>query len=217
MTSGGVVGLSFYFSSSISYLYPSTVYMMIYIYSFVLLSIACTLSIIILKTSCSFFARLSAFFFSSYFSVLNFSIFNCIISLTSLATSSSIASSLARDCTSCVMLTCNLNSAFVGIFAKTNSNCSKYFSSFCTIFSSIFSMSYVMLKFGLVCAMNFIVSSSSCAIMSSSSVDCYIGPFPLSYFCMSCIHSRTCLTSIKSFIILSLWFSASSYSLATWS
>jgi hypothetical protein len=153
VTSGGVVGVSFSFISSISYLYPSIVCTMIYICSSALLSAAYTLSGIFLKTSYNLFSNLSACFFSSLFSILNCSIFICSIYLTSLAISSSVASALARDCTSCVTLTCNLYSDFVGIFAKTNSNCSNSLSGFCAISSSALFPTSFRANFSVYCTL----------------------------------------------------------------
>jgi hypothetical protein len=74
--------------------------------------------------------------------------------------------------------------------------------------SSTCSMSVVIWKLWLTYTTIWIVSSSLCMVLSSASVAQGIDYVPLSYICVACICSKTCLISAKSFCILPLWLSA---------
>jgi hypothetical protein len=100
-----VVDVDISFSSSISFLYPSSVCMIILICSSTLLIASCTLYGIFLNTSFSFCSRLSTCFFSSYVSSLTFSTTICRASLPSMVTCNFVTYTLACYCTSCVTLT----------------------------------------------------------------------------------------------------------------
>jgi hypothetical protein len=70
----------------------------------------------------------------------------------------------------------------------------------------------VIWKLGLAFTTSWNVSFSFCAIMSIAFVTQKIDYAPLFCSCTPCIHSNTCSMSANSFLLLSLWFSASSYS-----
>jgi hypothetical protein len=72
-TSGGFVGVSFYFISSFSFLYFSSVCAIIWICSSMFLMAIYALSGILVQTSFSFFSRLSAHCFSSFVSIFTYS------------------------------------------------------------------------------------------------------------------------------------------------
>jgi hypothetical protein len=101
---GGVVGLSFSSISSISFLYPSIVYAIIFIFSSALLFGACTLCGMQSYTVVIPFCSLLAGSFSSSFSEVNCSrvIYN--ISVNSLPTSKLVTFARALDFNSCIIL-----------------------------------------------------------------------------------------------------------------
>jgi hypothetical protein len=148
---------------------------MICISSSLLLSTACVLYGIFLKTSCRFFSRLSVHCFSFCVFILTYSSTSCSASFSSLAISMSIASTLARDCISCATPICNPYSAFLSIFTNTNSTCATSLSGVYASSSSSCSIIVVRWKVGLPYTKICIVSSTPHGVLSLSFVDHCVG------------------------------------------
>jgi len=164
----------------------------------------CTLSGIFVRTSFSFCSNLSAHYFSSCVSIFTFSIIVSSSSLPSLVTCNFVAYSLARDCTSCATLTCNLYNSFFGMLSNTNYTSMRYLSGICAMASLTYTMYVVLWKLRLTFATSWIVSSSFYAVFSIASISRGIGSTPLSCSWATCIHSRSSLMSANSFRILTL-------------
>jgi hypothetical protein len=97
LTSGGVLGDSFFINSTISSLYLSIICAIFCIFSSVVTSSSCALFGMLLFTSARFFSSLFVHCFSSSFSSVVFSQVTCNISLTSLSISRLVASALPLD------------------------------------------------------------------------------------------------------------------------
>jgi hypothetical protein len=206
VTFGDVVGVIFPTNSIISCLYSSIVCAIFLSFSSALISLASTLSRIVWNNSSSLCSSISVHCFASTCSNLTSVRTVSSTSLASLVVYRSIASVCALDCTSCATLICSLYKAFVGILSNTNSNYSTSLSCVYATYLSTRSMSLVMLKVSLAATVIYTVVPSLCIV-------CYCVVSSLCALVMR-IFSKMCLTSVSSCIILSLYFSASSYSSA---
>jgi hypothetical protein len=83
--------------------------------------------------------------------------------------------------------------------------------------SSTCNISFVIWKLRIDCATFWMVYSSFCMVLSSASVTWGIGYVPLSCLYIAFIFSNTFLISTNTFLIIPLWFSASSNSSIVWS
>jgi hypothetical protein len=153
---------------------------MIWICSSTFLMASCALSRIIEKFSFNLCSKLSACCISYFVSRFTCSTTSSRESLPFLVFYNYVTSVLACDCTSCGTLTCNLYSAFVGIFANTNCTCARYLSGVWAMDSSICKIFDVSGKLGFDCTMVWMVSSLFGVILSFAFVAGGVGYVPLS-------------------------------------
>jgi hypothetical protein len=151
------------------------------------------LSGILMKTSFSFFSKLSVCCFSYFVSKFTFTTTSSRASLSFFVTCNSVASILARDCTSSVTLTCSFYNAFVVIFANTNCTYAKYLSGVWVMTSSTCNILVVIWKLGLSCVMVWMMFVSFCVVLSFVSVTGGIIFVPLSCLYTSFICPNTSL------------------------
>jgi hypothetical protein len=192
-------------------------YSRIWILSSTLLLSSYVLSRILVKTSFSFYSKVSVYFFSSFVSSFTYSTIISSASFLFLATCNFVTSVLARNWTSYVTLIFSMYNNFVSIWDSTNYTSAKSMSGVWAMDSSTCSMCVVTWKLKLSCATIWMVSSSFYMLLSSAFVVWGINYVAFSYLFVACILSMTCFISYNTFIILPLCFSTSLNSFTSWS